>query len=168
MTEAAAAQFVRTASAERGAAAGTVRITASEVIGIEVLPPILAALRRREPALAFELDVTNSVENVLRGDADIAVRMLAPAQSELIAQRVGSMELGFYADAGWVAAHGEPATLAELIASGALVGYDRSPLILHALAERGFDAAPSDFGFRSDSDLARLAALRAGFGPALC
>ena len=55
----AAAALARAASAEAEAAAGVVRITASEVVGMEVLPPILAALRQDHPGLIFELALTN-------------------------------------------------------------------------------------------------------------
>jgi DNA-binding transcriptional LysR family regulator len=36
------------------------------------------------------------------------------------------------------------------------------------LAQFGVPAKPADFGFRSDSDLAQLAALRAGLGVGIC
>jgi DNA-binding transcriptional LysR family regulator len=166
--ESAAALLVRTASAEAGAVAGTVRITASEIIGVDVLPPILSALKARHPGLSFELALSNSIEDVLRHDADIAVRMTRPAQEGLVARKLGLIPLGLYAHESWIARQGEPASLADLIASGFLIGYDRDPAIIRAFAAYGLQAKPADFGFRSDSDLAQLAALRAGFGVGIC
>jgi DNA-binding transcriptional LysR family regulator len=166
--EAAAAELIRTASAESGAVAGTVRITASEIMGAEVLPAILAAVKVRHPQLSFELALTNSVENLLRHDADIAVRMARPMQADLVARKVGLIPLGLYAHESWIARHGEPAGLETVIAAGSLIGYDREPAIIRALAAAGFTVGPGDFGFRSDSDLAQLAALRAGLGVGVC
>jgi DNA-binding transcriptional LysR family regulator len=55
-----------------------------------------------------------------------------------------------------------------LIASGSLIGYDRDPSIIQALRAIGLQATRTDFGFRSDSDLAQLSALRAGLGVGVC
>ena len=128
--EAAAAQLVRIASADAGAVAGTVRITASELMGVEVLPHILSGLKALHPRLSFELTLTNSVENVLRHDADIAVRMVRPAQDGLLARKVALIPLGFYAHESWVLRQGEPASVSEIIASGSLIGYDREPALV--------------------------------------
>jgi DNA-binding transcriptional LysR family regulator len=166
--ESAAALLVRTASADAGAEAGTVRIAASEIIGVEVLPPILSALRARYPGLSFELTLSNSIEDVLRHEADIAIRMTRPAQDSLLARNVGLIPLGLYAHETWIARRGEPVSLAELIASGSLIGYDRNPAIIRALTAYGVQAQSANFGFRSDSDLAQLAALRAGLGVGVC
>jgi DNA-binding transcriptional LysR family regulator len=166
--ESAAALLVRTASADAGAVAGAVRIAASEIIGVEVLPPILSALKARHPGLSFELSLSNSLEDLLRRDADIAVRMTRPAQDGLVARMVGRIPLGLFANESWIMRHGEPESVAALIASGALIGYDRNPAIIQALRALEMKATRTDFGFRSDSDLAQLSALRAGLGVGVC
>lgn len=160
--EAAAANLVRTASAPAGVVAGTVRITASEMMGTEVLPSILAGLKRTHPGLVIELALTDAVEDLLRHEADIAVRMLRPAQGELVARQAGVIELGFFATRSWIDQHGAPGSLADLLRTGALAGYDRGRGIIDALRTAGTEAARADFGFRSDSTLAQLAAVRAG------
>lgn len=166
--EVAAEAFVRTASAEKGAIAGTVRITASEVTGAEVLPPILASIKARHPGLDFELTLTNATEDILRRDADIAVRMVRPTQADLIARKVGGIVAAFYAHEAWIAQHGLPDSLEQLLAAHQLIGYDRDPFVVRAMNALGVKADRTDFGFRSDNDLAQLAALRAGFGVGLC
>jgi len=45
---------------------GTVRISASEVVGAEVLPPILADLSARHPGLKLELVLSNRVQDLVR------------------------------------------------------------------------------------------------------
>jgi DNA-binding transcriptional LysR family regulator len=160
--EAAVENLVRTASGPATAATGTVRITASEIIGVEVLPPILAGLGREHSGLAFELVVTDALEDILRHDADIAVRMVRPTQVELMARRVGVVELGLYATRRWIDEKGVPASLADLLESGAMAGYDRDDTLITALADIGVATSRGVFGFRSDSTLAQLAAVRAG------
>ncbi len=57
-----AAAMLRTASGLGAAVKGTVRISASEMVGAEILPPMLAGLRQRHPDLEFELVLSNTVE----------------------------------------------------------------------------------------------------------
>lgn len=166
--EVAAARLAREASADAVAEAGTVRITASEIIGVEVLPPLLAELRARNPALAFELVPSDSTLDVLRRDADIAVRMTRPATGGMVARRLGAVALGFFAHRRWVEVHGEPQDLAAVMKEGALVGPDRGDALPRALAAHGIAVSREAFGFRCDSDVACLAALRAGLGVGIC
>ena len=162
-----AAALRRAVATGREAVEGTVRVTASEVFGVERLPPILAALRARHPRLTLELVASNAAQDLLRRDADIAVRMFDPAQEALVARRVGAAELGLYATPGYLARRGAPAALDELRRFD-LIGFDReTPALRAALA--GYPAlARQGFAFRADSDLAQMAALRAGFGIGVC
>lgn len=91
-----AAALERAASEHTGGASvhGVVRVSASEIVGVEVLPPIIAALRERYPGLVVELVLSNRVQDLLRREADIAVRMVRPTQSQLVARRVGRIEVG--------------------------------------------------------------------------
>lgn len=166
--EAAFEQFLRLGSGVGQAMVGTVRITASEVMGAEVLPPILARLRLTHPGLQFELALSDDVADLVRRDADIAVRMVRPAQADLLARKVGVVSLGFYAHETWLREHGVPESLDALLRSGGLIGYDRSSVLIEALSTQDFTLARKHFGLRSDSGLAQLAALRAGLGVAVC
>jgi len=161
------AALLRVASSQGDGVRGSVRIAASDVIGVEVLPPILAALRAAHPALVLELVLSNTVEDLLRRDADIAVRMVQPAQDALVARRVGVIDVGMFAQRRYLDAHGVPATVDEL-PGHALIGYDReTPAIRRWLTS--FPAfARARLALRCDSDLAQLAAIRAGFGIGWC
>ncbi len=163
----AADAFGRAASAEAAEIAGRVRISASDVIAIEVLPPILARLAARHPALVIELSPSNRNEDMLRREADVAVRMVAPVQEALVAQRIGAVRLGLHAHPDYLAAAGTPHTL-EAVRDHRLIGVERDTPILRALQARGFPVRLADFAFRSDSDLAQLAAIRAGLGIGVC
>jgi DNA-binding transcriptional LysR family regulator len=161
------AALLRVASGHGTTVRGTVRLTASEVIGVEVLPPILAALRAEHPALAVELVLSNQMDDLLHREADIAVRMLRPAQDALVATRVGAVELGLFAHQDYLKAHGAPASLDELTRH-TLIGFDRETAYIRRFQAQYPVFTRASLAFRSDSDLAQLGAIRAGFGIGVC
>lgn len=157
----------RVASSHGAGVRGTVRLTASEVIGVEVLPPILSALRADHPELVIELVLSNKVDDLLQREADIAIRMLRPTQQALVAKRVDGIELGLYANKRYLAAHGIPTSMEEL-AKHALIGFDHENAFIRKMQARFPVFARAALAFRADSDLAQLAAIRAGFGIGVC
>ena len=104
----AANAFARLATGATEQIGGTVRIAASEVVSAYVLPPILARLRQAEPAIEIEIVASNQVENLLRRDADIAVRMVAPAQQDLIARKIADLPLTACAATSYLERRGRP------------------------------------------------------------
>lgn len=164
---AAAAAFERAASAGPAEIAGTVRITASEMVGAEVLPAMLAALRDQHPRLRFELVLSNYTQDLLRQEADIAVRMVRPAQAALVMRHVGVVKLGLFAHPDYVAAHGIPRSGGEL-PHFTIIGPDRTADELRAIGEVFRMDTPRLLSFRADSHLAQLAAIRAGVGIGIC
>jgi DNA-binding transcriptional LysR family regulator len=165
--ESTAAALVRAAGSQGEGVRGVVRVSASEVIGVEVLPPVVARLREAHPALKLELVLTNRVQDLLRREADIAVRMVRPRQAQLVARRIGHIELGFHAHRDYLARHGTPRKLEDL-AGHAVIGHDQPSAFVRsagkALPAYGRDA----FSLRTDSDLAQLALIRAGAGIGIC
>src|ERR1700761_5249246 len=67
--EAAAAAMARAASGESDDPGGTVRLTASNLVGAEVLPAILTAFREAHPKIAIELVLSNRNQDLSRRDA---------------------------------------------------------------------------------------------------
>lgn len=164
--EATAAALVR-AAVGRAGTQGTVRITASEIVGAEVLPPILTQLRADHPEITLELVLSNRTEDLLQREADIAVRMVRPTQQALAARHVGDIELGLHARRDYLDRHGTPTSVAEL-REHALIGFDRENAFIRSVRAQGFPVERSMFALRSDSDLAQLACVRAGFGIGVC
>ena len=164
---AASAALRRTASSGAKADRGTVRVTASEMIGCEVLPPLLASFRDSHPGITLELALNNRNEDLLRRDADIAVRMVRPRQKSLVARRVGKSAIGFYAHRNYAEKYGLPKQIADLD-KHCLIGFDRDDLALRSLGRLPRLVTRDNFGFRCDSDLAQFAALKAGVGIGGC
>jgi DNA-binding transcriptional LysR family regulator len=163
----AAAALGRAASGEAAADRGAVRVTASDVIGCEVLPPILAAFHAAHPGIAIELALSNRSADLARRDADIAVRMVRPTQSGLVARRIGASRIGLYAHRDYLARFGEPRSLVDL-ANHCVIGFDRDNSSFRGVGDFARTLTRETFGFRCDNDLAQLAALRAGAGVGGC
>jgi DNA-binding transcriptional LysR family regulator len=155
--------FVRAASAPPGEAAGAVRLSVSEFVGIEVLPPMLARLRERHPGLVVEFVLSNASANLLEQEVDIAVRMSPPRQEALVAKKVGSIPLGLFAHVDYLARRGHPETPSDL-ARHDLIGPDRARADLELGATLFPDLDRGRFVVRTDSHPAQLAAARAGLG----
>jgi DNA-binding transcriptional LysR family regulator len=161
------AALLRSASAESSEVRGTVRLTASEIMGTEVLPPLLAGFCAAQRGIVLELSVSNRSQDMLRRDADVAIRMHKPQQDALVAKRIGSLRIGLFAHRAYLRQFGTPASLSDLSAHR-LIGFDRD---IHSYRSIGAEASAisrDQFGFRSDNDIAQLAALRAGIGIGAC
>ncbi len=142
---------------------GTVRITASQIVSSHLLPPLIAQLRAEHPGIQIELVSTNEVSNLLRREADIAVRMVRPEQGSLVARRVGQVHIGLYGTPGYLKRRGVPRSIDDLHDHD-LVGYDRDPTILRGFTAMGQPATRERFCLRSDDHIAAWAAVRAGIG----
>lgn len=164
---AAVQQAARVASGSREEERGTVRITASQLIGGEVLPALLTQYRQQHSQVTLELVLTNKSEDLLKREADIAVRMVRPTQQALLAKRLGRVDIGMYAHQRYARNHGLPKSLLDL-RHHTLIGADRDPTIAALAQQIGLPVSRDDFAFRTDSDLAQLAALRAGMGIGGC
>jgi DNA-binding transcriptional LysR family regulator len=162
-----AAALQRAAASQGMGVRGTVRITASDVIGVEVLPPIIASLRDRHPDLAVELVLTDRVQDLLRREADIAVRMLRPRQELLVARRIGPIELGLHAHTRYIARHGTPTHIADL-KNHALIGYDQATAFVRDAGKALSGWRRESFAMRTDNNLAQLALIRSGAGIGVC
>ncbi|MDL2405129.1 LysR family transcriptional regulator [Rhizobium calliandrae] len=157
------AALLRAASGARDSISGTVRISASEVIGTEVLPPILADLQATHPDLTIELSASDNVEDLLQREADIAVRMVAPAQDALLARRIGIIPLGFFAHRNYLERYGEPKNISDL-RRHKLIGFDRQTAFIRAMLKRYPMFEDISFAFKSDHSIVHHNALRAGIG----
>lgn len=162
----AASALRRVASGEASEERGAVRVTASEIVGTEVLPAAFASFREAHPRIELELLLSNRSEDLLRREADIAVRMVKPTQDALHARKIGTVHVRPHAHPRYLKAHGTPTTVRDLLGH-TLVGFDKGPTA-RQLPDVGMPVHRELFAFRCDSDVGQYAALRAGFGIGLC
>jgi DNA-binding transcriptional LysR family regulator len=162
MRDAAAALAMLAAGREQSLT-GTVRLTASRVVSHYLLPPILAELRRQEPGINIELVPSDSTENLLFREADIALRMYRPTQLNVVTRHLGDLPTAIYAAKTYLDRCGRPQTVADLMDMD-FVGFDRSDLILRLMASLGIERRREDFVLRCDDQVVYWALVRAGCG----
>ncbi len=161
------AAMLHAASGQGRAIKGTVRVSARQIMGAEVLPAIFSSLREQHPALEIELVLSNAVDNLLRRDADIAVRMVEPIHEALVVKHLGSVSLGLHAHRLYLDRAGTPENFKKL-QDHSLIGFDHETPAIRSMRQRvpGFEAMR--FAFRTDNDIAQLMAIKAGFGIGIC
>ena len=153
--------LVRQAKGLRSEPTGSVRLSVNEPLGIFVLGPCFATLRRLHPKIALEIVVDNSPSNLSRREADIAIRMYRPHQLDLVAKRIGELPIGLFASAAYAEGHGLPTSIGE-IDRHTLIGFDRDQFWHETIAKMGLRA--EQFTFRTDSIAAQIEAIRHGVG----
>ena len=151
------------AEGRSGALDGTVRLTASTVTAHFILPPLLRDIRRAFPQIALEIVPSDSVENLLLREADIAVRMFRPTQLELITRKIADSDIVACAHESYLEDHGRPERADDLVGHD-LIGFDRSSLILDMARRLGYPLSRDDFLVRTDSQTAGWQLLTAGLG----
>ncbi len=161
--QAAAADLALTAKGHATGIEGTVRITASRVVSHYVLPPVLARLRADEPGIQIDLVPSDTSENLLFGEADIALRMYRPTQGDLVARHIADLPLGLYAARSYLDRRGRPTTPEELMRHD-FIGLDRGDQILQVMRRMGVEVTRSFFPVRCDDSLTYIELVRAGCG----
>lgn len=161
--EASAMQLARQAAGAQSKTAGSVRISASQPVACILLPPLLAQMRLALPEITVELVVSNAVSNLLKREADIALRMAQPSQSSVIAKRLGHVTIGTYAHRDYLRRRGVPKQPADLQHHDLLSG-DKDEALERGAAALGLPLAPERIVLRTDDLIAYAAALRAGMG----
>lgn len=163
--EAGALALGRGLATSRSIATGTVRISTSMVAAAWLLPPVIAALNQAEPGIQIELVATNQLTNLLRREADIAIRMVRPEQNSLIARRLGQVSITAAAHQSYLKRAGTPIDPRDLV-HHRLIGYDRDDTIERGLQKMGLPIRRDQFAVRTDDQVAygRLVASGAGIG----
>ena len=146
---------------------GLVRVTTSLVFAVELLPGLLQDLLRSHPGLQVEVIASDDVRNLLRREADIAVRLVRPQQGEVIATKVGDIRMGLFARRDYLARAGTPRHV-DALRSHSLIGYEDAKATVDAMAQIGIAVGPAQVRVRTDNFLAQLAAIRAGCGIGAC
>jgi DNA-binding transcriptional LysR family regulator len=140
----AAGRVSLTAMGQSQALEGTISISASETYAAVLLPPIVAKLRIAEPGIHVEIVVSNHASDLLRREADIAIRNFRPTEPDLIAKKIGMADAVLYAAPSYVARLGHPKTPYDLRHAD-FVNMDRSGMMLKALNGLGLGLTEANF-----------------------
>lgn len=161
--ETAAAELTLSAAGQDQQIKGTVRITSSEVVAHHVLPAMIAGLRQAEPEIQIELVPSDTSENLLFREADIAVRMYRSEQLDVITRQITSAPLGVYAARSYLERRGIPQKPDDLLQHD-LVGYDRDDRIIAGIRQLGWPATRDWFAVRCDDQNTYWELVRQGCG----
>ena len=142
---------------------GTVRISANDVFGVLILPAMIGEFIAANPSIDIELVVSNEASNLLKRDADVAIRMFRPTQNNLVARKVAHLPMALFAHRSYLAKRPGPTSFEDL-RNFVFVGFDRDASLIDAARMAGVNFTPGDFKFRTDNILAHIGAIRSGAG----
>jgi len=158
-----ATNIERIAAGDDDKLVGTVTITTIESIGAGWLTKKLLPFQDLYPDVTLELEMSSNTADLLRREADIAIRMYRPTEPDLIAKKLANMSYGFYATKAYISSHGKPKYLRDLenhkmvLPNGSIIDY-LEPLLAKRKVCLGEPA------FRSSCMSALTTATLAGYG----
>lgn len=142
---------------------GRVRITASDVMTAHVLPPALHRLREIAPKVEIDLVATNDIRDLLRREADIAIRHVRPEQPDLIARLVQTATARFYGATGYLDRRGRPRTMDELVKHD-FISFGELDRMIGFLNGVDLHLTHENFRIGSENGLVAWAMAKEGFG----
>lgn len=141
---------------------GQVRITASELMSAHILPPILESITARAPLLEIDVVADSGVRDLVRREADIAIRHVRPDQPNLLARRVRDENMRFYASPAYLQSMGQP-KVADLSAHQ-IISFVEADRMLDYLRPLGLNLTRVNFRLSSSSQLVALEMACRGLG----
>lgn len=164
--EAAGRDFSLAASGQSEAVEGVVSISASDGVAMFVLPPIIERIRKTHPGIRLNVVVSNTLSDLQRREADIAIRHVRPDNPELVGKLVREAQAGFYASREWLEAHGPVESVAD--AKGkSFIGYNGDGEYLGYLQALGLDIDEANFTTSSENAFLSAEMARRGMGIAV-
>ncbi|MCG5234574.1 LysR family transcriptional regulator [Xanthobacter oligotrophicus] len=139
---------------------GLVRIAATPSLADLYLVPRLAALAQRHPAIDVEIVSERRLASLARREADIALRLGAPTDADVIARRLATLAFGYYGTPDWRSrmAAGE---------APVFVGFDEANAHLPEAAFLARHFPRARLAVRANTQSTQAIAARAGHGIAL-
>lgn len=160
---AAADRVALAASGQSQSVSGLVRITASDVFSAYLLPPVLHRLRQEAPGLEIDVVADNDIRDLMRRQADIAIRHVRPDHPDLIARRLPDARAHLYASPAYLDRQGQPARLADLAGHDFLSFGDADAMIGH-LTPLGVPVTRDNFRLGCQSGMVTWEYARQGLG----
>lgn len=159
----AADRISMTAASQSQSLEGRVRVTAVDILAAYLLPPILHKLYALAPGIEVEVIASNSIDDLMKREADIAIRHVRPDHEELITRRCRDTEIALYAAKAFLDRHGRP-TQGRDLAEAPFIGYAPDDSIDQELNKRGVPVTRRNFRWLCVSSLVGLEIIRQGLG----
>jgi DNA-binding transcriptional LysR family regulator len=158
----AAGRVVLGATGRSQAIVGQVRISAGELVAAYLLPAILDRIREAQPEIDVHVVVSNRLSDLLRREADIAIRHVRPEQPDLIARKVRDSSAHLYAAKSYLKRHGAPKS--NDLTDAVFVGTEDNGQFVEVLKKLGAAVTLENFKWTTDSQLVFWQMLRQGLG----
>lgn len=159
----AADRMVLAAVAQSHDITGRICISATDACAVQFLPGIVEQIRRQAPHLTIAIVATDSISDLRRREADIAIRHVRPTQGDLVSRFIGNLAADFYAAETWVARHGRPRSPADL-AGVELLGFEPVANFIEHLVRMGMAAQIEQCRIVSGNAVVLWEMLRRGLG----
>jgi len=144
---------------------GNICISATELVTNLVMPILVQKLRRLHPDISVELVASDTLSDLRRREADIAIRAMQPADPELIARKIGDIAGHLYASEHYLQQIGVPQSPDDLGDADFIC--DRSEMIINILAGCGIKLTQRNFSITSESVFTQWELVKLGLGIAL-
>ncbi|MTI08553.1 LysR family transcriptional regulator, partial [Curvivirga aplysinae] len=131
---------------------GRVVITCSEVFSAFVMPEFVENIRKEQPGIVIEIISSNEIKDLMRREADIAIRNRLTDQLDLIAKKVKTTKAYLYASNQFVEEHG-PFKTKEALNEMPFIGMVDNSIWMKALNEHGIDVNEGNFPIITQSHL---------------
>ena len=142
---------------------GVVSVATSDAVAAYLMPKILLQIREAAPGIQVEVVASDGFSDLLRREADIAIRHVRPEQPELIGRLVRHSSACFYASESWVREHGLPRTAEEAVQHD-FIGMDRAGHYLQHMRSKGLQLSSANFRSYADNSVTYWEMVRQGLG----
>ena len=159
----AAARLSLSASGQSQDIEGHVSITATDMMATYSLPPVLTQLHDKAPNISIDIIPSNDVHDLLRREADIAIRHVRPEQGDLIAKRIGISSAHLYASSSYLDRAGHLESVDDLL-SLRFVGLSPLERFLPSVRIPGLELKAEQFKVTAASGTALIELVRQGLG----
>ena len=159
----AAAGLAMAAFGQSGEIAGNVTISASDATAAFVLPPILRTLSQSHPEISLTVLADNSSADLMRREADIAIRNFRPKEPDLVARKVRDAVGGYYAAPAYLDPLG-PITRVSDLARARFISPGPVDQLISILGPQGLALSRENCPYQCNSFPAMWAMMREGLG----
>jgi DNA-binding transcriptional LysR family regulator len=143
---------------------GRVHVATVDDLAFTLLPPIVRSFREQHPHVAVDVTIYNDIADLARRQADVAIRLGSkPREPDVVARHVSRIGLTVYGSRSYLRKRSRPKSLADLAEHVLVAGDDLQSFgpMEHILRRY---CPGATIAYRSNSMLARLAAVRDGVG----
>jgi DNA-binding transcriptional LysR family regulator len=143
---------------------GNLKITCSDSLAYRVLNDVLVEFRAKHDGISIELLVDNRQLDLLRREADIAIRSTRPVEGDLFGRQIAETAWALYACTKYLT--GRPAPITPPFEGHSFIGWDTSA-VAAAATWLTDTVAGEAVVYRSSSLINQMMAVKAGIGMAL-